>query len=63
MFDMHLNPHLLMCWLLFSIAFWAITLITIVRYILIVMNLNDDGEGVLLLLYMTLITCQAWSTS
>ena len=28
-----------------SIIFWTITLITIVKYILIVMNFNDEGEG------------------
>ena len=28
-----------------SIIFWTITLITLVKYILIVMNLNDEGEG------------------
>jgi len=28
-----------------SIIFWTITLITVVKYILIVMNFNDEGEG------------------
>lgn len=28
-----------------SVIFWTITLITIVKYILIVMNFNDEGEG------------------
>ncbi|DBA78607.1 hypothetical protein WJX77_006388 [Trebouxia sp. C0004] len=34
-----------------SIIFWTITLITIVKYILIVMNFNDEGEGGIFAMY------------